>query len=100
VRPLIAVAPPGFPPPPYADRPLEQVGKVARGHDYQCSALKMPADIPRGYRLAGRDGTPCGPERYLPGNVLDSCVLLSFAGHLQSAEQFAGSCRRWQDQPR
>jgi cobyrinic acid a,c-diamide synthase len=82
------------------DTPLGPAGTTARGHEFHYSELIMPDDIPRGYRLAGRDGTANGTEGYLRGNVLGSYVHLHFAGNPHLAENFVSSCRRWRDQAR
>ena len=82
-----------------AGTPLGPAGTVARGHEFHYSTLAMPAAVDRAYRLTGRDGTPCGEEGYLQGNVLGSYVHLHFAGNPQLAGHFVGNCRQWRDRP-
>lgn len=60
----------------------------------------MPEKVPRGYQLTDRNGTPCGTEGYLRGNVLGSYVHLHFASNPALAEHFVASCRRWRDRER
>ncbi len=79
-----------------ADTSLGPAGTVARGHEFHYSELAMPAEIPRAYRVTGRDGAPCGTEGYLRGNVLGSYVHLHFASNPRLAEHFVASCRVWQ----
>jgi cobyrinic acid a,c-diamide synthase len=79
------------------DTLLGPAGTTARGHEFHYSELTMPDDIPRGYRLAGRDGTPYDDEGYLRGNVLGSYVHLHFASNPVLAENFVACCRRWRD---
>jgi cobyrinic acid a,c-diamide synthase len=83
-----------------AATPLGPAGTVARGHEFHYSELIMPPEVRRGYRLAGRDGRPCGEEGYLRGNVLGSYVHLHFASNPVLAENFVGCCRQWQDRRR
>ena len=80
--------------------PLGPAGTVARGHEFHYSAMAMPADITRAYRVAGRDGLPCAAEGYLRENVLGSYVHLHFAGNPVLAANFVATCRRWVDRAR
>lgn len=79
------------------DTPLGSAGTTARGHEFHYSELTMPEEVPRGYRLTDRNGTPCGTEGYLHGSVLGSYVHLHFASNPTLAEHFVASCRRWRD---
>jgi cobyrinic acid a,c-diamide synthase len=80
-----------------AEAPLGPAGTLARGHEFHYSALEMPAEVSRVYRVTDRNGDSCGTEGYLHGNVLGSYVHLHFASNPRLADYFVASCRRWRD---
>lgn len=75
-----------------ADTPLLRAGETARGHEFHYSAWEgMPADTPRAYHVAPRQGSPPRPEGYARGNLLASYVHLHFWSEPLLARRFVAA---------
>jgi cobyrinic acid a,c-diamide synthase len=76
-----------------ADTPLGPAGSTMRGHEFHYSEMKVPAAVPRVFRLNRPGGEDLGFEGYRVDNVLGSYVHLHFGSRPEAARIWVAFCR-------